>query len=107
MLVKILNTLLMLVVALSITGVINRTRALLAGRKGIRFFQHIYNVRLQLRKGSVYSTTTTALFRIAPVVYLGSTLLAARKREETTQVDVLFELIINKSVKSSPFRMCN
>ena len=76
MLVKILNTLLMLVVALSITGVINRTRALLAGRKGIRFFQHIYNVRLQLRKGSVYSTTTTALFRIAPVVYLGSTLLA-------------------------------
>lgn len=76
MLVKILNTLLMLVVALSITGVINRTRALLAGRKGIRFFQHIYNVRLQLRKGSVYSTTTTSLFRIAPVVYLGSTLLA-------------------------------
>ena len=77
MLVKILNTLLMVVVALSITGVINRTRALLAGRKGIRFFQHIYNVRLLLRKGSVYSTTTTALFRIAPVVYLGSALLAS------------------------------
>ena len=66
----------MVVVALSITGVINRTRALLAGRKGIRFFQHIYNVKLQLRKGAVYSTTTTALFRIAPTVYLGATLLA-------------------------------
>ena len=66
----------MVVVALSITGVINRTRALLAGRKGIRFFQHIYNVRLQLRKGAVYSTTTTALFRIAPTVYLGAALLA-------------------------------
>ena len=66
----------MVVVALSITGVINRTRALLAGRKGIRFFQHIYNVNLLLRKGAVYSTTTTALFRIAPVVYLGATLLA-------------------------------
>ena len=76
MLVKLLNTLLMVVVALSITGVINRTRALLAGRKGIRFFQHIYNVNLLLRKGAVYSTTTTALFRIAPVVYLGATLLA-------------------------------
>jgi formate hydrogenlyase subunit 4 len=76
MLVKLLNTLLMVAVALSITGVINRTRALLAGRKGIRFFQHIYNVRLQLRKGAVYSTTTTALFRIAPTVYLGATLLA-------------------------------
>ena len=76
MLVKLLNTLLMIVVALSITGVINRTRALMAGRKGIRFFQHIYNVRLLMQKGAVYSTTTTALFRIAPCVYLGATLIA-------------------------------
>lgn len=76
MLVKLLNTLLMIVVALSITGVINRTRAVLAGRRGIRFFQHIYNARLLLRKGSVYSTTTTALFRIAPTVYLGAAIVA-------------------------------
>ena len=74
--IQLLNTLLMLVVALSITGVINRTRALLAGRKGIRFMQHVYNVRLLLSKGAVYSTTTTALFRIAPCVYLGATLCA-------------------------------
>ena len=66
----------MLVVALSITGVINRTRALLAGRKGIRFFQHVYNARLMLRKGAVYSPTTTALFRIAPCVYLGAAIVA-------------------------------
>ena len=76
MLIKLLNTLLMIVVALSITGVINRTRALLAGRKGIRFFQHIYNVRLQLRKGAVYSTTTSMLFRVAPCIYLGAALIA-------------------------------
>lgn len=76
MLVKLLNTLLMIVVALSITGVINRTRAVLAGRRGIRFFQHIYNAHLLFRKGSVYSTTTTALFRIAPTVYLGAALVA-------------------------------
>ncbi|MBQ8367269.1 MAG: NADH-quinone oxidoreductase subunit H [Alistipes sp.] len=73
---KLLNTLLMIVVALTITGVINRTRAVLAGRKGIRFFQHIYNVQLQLRKGAVYSTTTTTLFRIAPCVYLGAAIVA-------------------------------
>lgn len=66
----------MIVVALSITGVINRTRALLAGRKGIRFMQHIYNVRLQLRKGAVYSPTTSLLFRVAPCVYLGAALMA-------------------------------
>lgn len=71
-----LNTLLMLIVAISITGVINRCRALLAGRKGLPFFQHIYNVRLLLRKGAVYSTTTTALFRIAPAIYLGSAIVA-------------------------------
>jgi formate hydrogenlyase subunit 4 len=66
----------MLVVAISITGVINRCRALLAGRKGLPFFQHIYNVRLLMRKGAVYSTTTTILFRIAPAVYLGSAIVA-------------------------------
>ena len=76
MLIKLLNTLLMIVVALSITGVINRTRAVWAGRKGIRFFQHVYNVELQMRKGAVYSTTTSILFRIAPCVYLGAAMLA-------------------------------
>lgn len=72
-----LNTLLMIVVALSITGVINRTRATLAGRKGLPFLQHIYNVRLLLRKGSVYSHTTSILFRIAPTVYLAAAIIAA------------------------------
>ena len=76
MLIQLGNTLLMIVVALSITGVINRTRALLAGRKGIRFAQHIYNVRLLLRKDAIYSTTTSFLFRIAPCVYLGAALMA-------------------------------
>lgn len=66
----------MIVVALSITGVINRTRALLAGRKGVPFFQHIYNVRLLLKKGSVYSSTTSVLFRIAPTVYLAAAIVA-------------------------------
>ena len=71
-----LNTLLMIVVAVAIPGVINRTRAVLAGRKGVPFTQHLSNVRLLLRKGSVYSTTTTALFRIAPAVYLGAAIVA-------------------------------
>jgi formate hydrogenlyase subunit 4 len=66
----------MIVVALSITGVINRTRAVMAGRKGLPFFQHIYNVRLLLRKDSVYSHTTTILFRVAPAVYLAAAVVA-------------------------------
>ena len=71
-----LNTFLILLAALSIPGLINRTRALLAGRKGIRFAQHLYDVRLLLRKGAVYSSTTSALFRTAPSVYLGAALVA-------------------------------
>ena len=73
-----LNTLLLLLAALAIPGLINRTRALLAGRKGIRFAQHLYDVRLLLlRKGAVYSPTTTAVFRAAPSVTLGTALVAA------------------------------
>ena len=71
-----LNTLLMIIVAIAIPGVINRTRAVLAGRQGMPFVQHLRNVNLLLRKGAVYSTTTTALFRIAPAVYLGAAIVA-------------------------------
>ena len=67
-----LNTLLILLTAVCIPGLINRTRAVLAGRRGIRFAQHLYDVRLLLRKGAVYSTTASALFRPGPPVYLGS-----------------------------------
>lgn len=72
----VLNTILIIVTALAIPGVINRTRALLAGRKGLPFTQHLRNVNVLLRKGTVYSTTTTALFRIAPAIYLGAAIVA-------------------------------
>ena len=72
-----LNTLLVVLAAICIPGLINRTRARLAGRKGIRFTQHLHDVRLLLRKGAVYSPTTTVLFRTAPSVILMTSLLAA------------------------------
>ncbi len=70
------NTLLAISVAALLGGIITRVRARLSGRRGASVFQHLLNVRLLLRKGSVYSSTTTALFRTAPAVYLGSALLA-------------------------------
>lgn len=72
-----LNTLLILLTAVCIPGLINRTRAVLAGRRGIRFAQHLFDVRLLLCKGAVYSTTASALFRAVPSVYLGSAIVAA------------------------------
>lgn len=73
----ILNIILLLIVAVTIPGLINRTRARLAGRRGIRFMQHLYDLRLLLRKGAVYSTTTSALFRIAPSIYLAAAIVAS------------------------------
>lgn len=70
------NTFLLLLTALAIPGLINRTRARLAGRRGIRFLQHLYDVRLLLRKGAVYSPTVSALFRATPSVYLGAAAVA-------------------------------
>ena len=71
-----LNILLLVAVALSITGVVNRTRAQLAGRRGPRFTQHLHNTALLLRKGAVYSTTTSALFCTAPALYLAAAVTA-------------------------------
>ncbi len=66
-----------LLLAFLLPGVINRTRAVLAGRKGYSLYQHISNVGLLMRKGAVYSPTTTLIFQVAPAVYLSSAFTAA------------------------------
>ncbi len=66
-----------LVGALLIPGIINRTRAVCAGRKGYRFFQPLFNVGVLVRKGSVYSTTSTFISRGGPSLYLATILTAA------------------------------
>jgi formate hydrogenlyase subunit 4 len=51
-------------------GVINKTKALFAGRVGPPLLQSYYDLVKLLRKGSVFSTTTTWVFRAGPVVGL-------------------------------------
>ena len=65
-----------LFVALMLPGMIVRTRALLAGRKGAPFYQHISRLGALLCKAPVYSPATGFVFRLAPVVYLASTVAA-------------------------------
>lgn len=65
-----------LFVALMLPGIIVRTRALLAGRKGAPFYQHISRLGALLCKAPVYSSATGFVFRLAPVVYLASTVAA-------------------------------
>ena len=60
----------LLVMPFLLHGIINRVKSLWSGRKGPPILQLLYDVLRLLRKSSVYSTTTTPLFRIAPYVGL-------------------------------------
>jgi formate hydrogenlyase subunit 4 len=57
-------------------GVINQTKALFAGRTGQPYLQLYFDLWRLLRKGAVYSRTTTWIFRAGPVVGLAAILLA-------------------------------
>jgi formate hydrogenlyase subunit 4 len=58
-------------------GVITRTKAAFAGRKGAPLLQVYYDLFKLLRKDAVYSETTTWVFRAGPVVTLAATFTAA------------------------------
>jgi len=57
-------------------GVIAKTKALFAGRVGPPLLQSYYDLIKLFQKGSVFSTTTTWVFRAGPVVGLATALLA-------------------------------
>src|SRR5512138_410263 len=58
-------------------GVIGKTKAAFAGRVGAPYFQPYYDLIKLFRKGSVFSDTTTWVFRAGPVITLSATLIAA------------------------------
>lgn len=70
------SLILILFVSLFFTGLIIRTKSLLSGRKGPGIFQPMKDIFRLWKKGSVYSVTTSAIFRIAPTVYFASVLMA-------------------------------
>ncbi|HEY8208766.1 MAG TPA: NADH-quinone oxidoreductase subunit H [Myxococcaceae bacterium] len=58
-------------------GVITRVKARFAGRRGAPLLQPYHDLLKLFRKGSVFSRTTTWVFRAGPVVGLGTAALAA------------------------------
>ena len=58
-------------------GVINRTKAFFAGRRGPPLLQTYFDLWKLLLKGAVYSRTTTWIFRAGPIIGLAATLTAA------------------------------
>jgi len=67
---------LILLAAFFFPGIILRTKSIVSGRKGPGVLQPMIDIRVLMGKGSVYSTTTGWVFRIAPVIGL-ATMLAA------------------------------
>jgi formate hydrogenlyase subunit 4 len=70
-----LTTALPLLLAPLLLGTINRTKALLAGRTGQPLLQPYHDLVKLLRKGAVYSRTTTWIFRAGPIVGLAAVLV--------------------------------
>jgi formate hydrogenlyase subunit 4 len=71
-----MGILLAILTAVFFPGVILRVKSISAGRKGPGILQPWKNILVLLRKGSVFSTTTSFIFRLAPVVYLSTVLCA-------------------------------
>jgi formate hydrogenlyase subunit 4 len=59
-----------------LVGIIARTKAWFAGRKGAPLWQPYLDLWKLLHKGAVYSRTTTWLFRAGPIVSLAAALAA-------------------------------
>lgn len=70
------NLLLSFALAPLLIGVINRTKAVFAGRKGQPLLQLYYDLFRLLNKGAVYSRTTSWIFRAGPIVGLSSLAVA-------------------------------
>jgi formate hydrogenlyase subunit 4 len=71
-----LQLMLLLVVPPLLLGVIQKTKAWFAGRSGAPLLQPYFDLWKLLRKGAVYSRTTTWLFRAGPLVSLATALCA-------------------------------
>lgn len=65
-----------LIFAPLLPGIINRTKAAFAGRRGPPLLQAYFDIIKLLRKGAVYSRTTTWIFRLAPAVGLAAVIAA-------------------------------
>lgn len=71
------NLLALLVMPFALLGTINRVKARWSGRLGPPIFQTAFDIFRLLRKAPVYSSVTTPVFRLAPLVVLVTALVSA------------------------------
>jgi len=67
---------LIILTSLLFPGIIVKVKALVSGRKGPGLLQPILDIKRLLRKGNVYSTTTSVIFQIGPLIYFATILFS-------------------------------
>ena len=72
MLLSLLQLVAFLILPPLLVGIVNRVKAVAAGRTGPPLLQPYLDLRRLLAKGAVYSRTTTWVFRAGPVVGLAA-----------------------------------
>lgn len=77
MLIKLLNLIILLFVPFLMMGIIKKTKAFWVGKKGASVFQPLYDFIRLMKKDFVISTTTSEVFRVAPVINLAAVIFAA------------------------------
>lgn len=73
----ILNIIIILTVPFLMMGIIKKTKAFWAGRKGISIFQPFYDFIKLMKKEAVYGKTTSWVFQCAPLVTFSSIIFAS------------------------------
>ena len=71
-----LGLILIIITSFFFTGIVIRTKSIFSGRKGPGIFQPMKDIWRLLRKESVYSQTSSFIFKIAPDIYFASVLIA-------------------------------
>ncbi|MCQ2200830.1 MAG: NADH-quinone oxidoreductase subunit H [Bacteroidales bacterium] len=71
-----MSFLLILLASFIFTGIVIRTKSIAQGRKGPSVWQPMYDIWKLLRKGSVYSTASSWIFKVAPTFYFASVVVA-------------------------------
>src|SRR5450759_5090202 len=71
-----LGLILIVITSFFFTGIIFRTKSIFSGRKGPGIFQPMKDIWRLFQKGSVYSQTSSFIFKIAPNIYFASLVIA-------------------------------
>ena len=71
-----INIIILLVMPFIMLGIIKKVKAFWAGRKGVKLLQPLYDFLRLIKKAPVYSSTTSFIFKTAPVVALASAIFA-------------------------------